>query len=258
MSQVMQALSSSQQGYQDNAVPNQYVTNKVSEEKSRFRWYHSILLLAPAAIVCGGLTYYTIESQKQKIANLLAMPVAVETVSASFDYLEYPQFSELKSTYVEPELTLENNLIEQTKVVSSESKVEPELQSAKPIVPQENTAVNLDQLDLSELSPALAMRVESALKQSATPNSAQTIPSDTVSLVQRAEQFTGRLPAMDFQTHVYARDVKKRWIKMNGIEYQEGDWMPDGVELQAITPRTVIVKFDNQSIEIPALHTWKG
>ncbi len=258
MSQVMQALNSSQQGYQENAIPSQYVTSKVSEEKSRFRWYHSILLLAPAAIVCGGLTYHSIESQKQKIANLLAMPVAVETVSASFDYLEYPQFSELKSTYVEPKLKSEQELGEQITVVNSTSEVEQEITVAKQTVDQDGAAVNLHQLDLSELSPALAMRVESALKGSTTANSAQVIPSNTVSLIQRADQFSGRLPAMDFQTHVYASDVKKRWIKMNGIEYQEGDWMPDGVELQAITPRTVIVKFDNQSIEIPALHTWKG
>ncbi len=259
MSQVMQALNSSQQGYQDNAVSNQYVMSKVYEERSRFRWYHSILLLAPMALVVGGLTYRIIDNQKQKIADLLATPVAVESVAAPFDYLEYPPFSELKSTYIEPAIKVDSDISQLAKVVNSESGIQPELEIAKPTPPEESTAVNLHQLDLSELSPALAMRVESALKGSMNQSSStQIIESDAISLIQNSEQFNGRLPAMDFQTHVYASNVKKRWIKMNGVEYQEGDRMPDGVELESITPRTVIVKFEHQTIEIPALYTWKG
>ena len=259
MSQVMNALKQSDQSYQSHAAATQYVHIQAEYEKGYYRWYHTLFLVLPALLTVGVFTYKSVEEQQKRIADIANSPAPVEVVSASADYLQFPEFGVLKSTYLESaetERVLANNPV----VVSEPAdEIAPIVNVPAQPLPKESSSLNLSELDLSELSPALAMRVESALKgHSEKSNTQQTDNYQAISLVQNSDQFSGKLPAMDFQTHVYASNAKKRWIKMNGIEYQEGEQMPGGVELEAINPQATIVRFENQSIEIPALYTWKG
>ncbi|PWI32001.1 general secretion pathway protein GspA [Vibrio albus] len=119
----------------------------------------------------------------------------------------------------------------------------------------------LDELDLSELSPELAQRVENALQPEST-GQREDEPvrpeQKIVKLEERQSDLTGRLPAMDLQTHMYSSSAEGRWVKINGQELHEGDWLDDQVQLLSISPRNIVVRFGGQQIEIPALYEWEG
>nr|WP_281259838.1 general secretion pathway protein GspB [Vibrio albus] len=63
---------------------------------------------------------------------------------------------------------------------------------------------------------------------------------------------------MDLQTHMYSSSAEGRWVKINGQELHEGDWLDDQVQLLSISPRNIVVRFGGQQIEIPALYEWEG
>ncbi len=253
MSQVMKALHSSEQGYHSHHTSSEYVSRQTEYKKGFIRWYHILFLVIPTLLSASFLIYESVEKQKVKVEQIESSSVPVEWVSADSDYLPYPLFESLKSTYIE---SLVPESIEK-ETVSLENDYASAIKAQTQAL--ESSDLNLNALDLSELSPALAMRVESALKNSdGISETEATDVSETISLIQNADKFVGKLPAMDFQTHVYASNVNKRWIKMNGVEYQEGDQMPEGVKLEAINPQATIVRFENELIEIPALYTWKG
>lgn len=122
---------------------------------------------------------------------------------------------------------------------------------------------NVDELDLSGLSPELAARFESILS---TPEEeyidsnkdAHTTKPGIIALVHNGKQFAGRLPAMNFQTHNYTSNPSQRWVKVNGKEVNMGGSITQGIILLDINPRHVMIEFEGQKIEIPALYEWKG
>lgn len=119
----------------------------------------------------------------------------------------------------------------------------------------------LTDLDLSEFSPEMASAIAQVLDESQPDESVAAdlltaevrykLPKDNLHL-------SGRLPALDLQTHMYASDPSRRWVKINGQELQEGDTFGQGLQLLEITPRYILLSFDQQQIEIPALYEWKG
>ncbi|OEE70897.1 general secretion pathway protein GspA [Enterovibrio norvegicus FF-33] len=121
--------------------------------------------------------------------------------------------------------------------------------------------LTLDDLDLSVLSPELALKVETALssdKSRTLEAKLQRIQNDidVVAIADLSADMLNRLPKMDFQTHIYASNAKSRWIKVNNKETREGELVADGVLLRGIEPQQVVVQFENALIAIPALTTW--
>lgn len=57
---------------------------------------------------------------------------------------------------------------------------------------------------------------------------------------------------------MYASDENRRWVKINNVEYHQGDVVDDQVTLREIQPQAVIVEFQGEQIRIPALYEWKG
>ncbi|MBE4619557.1 AAA family ATPase [Vibrio navarrensis] len=115
----------------------------------------------------------------------------------------------------------------------------------------------LDNLDLSGFSPELAMKVESALA-SPSPEPSQSKQGEVHSLEMEAARWRGRLPALNLQSHIYSNDSQRRWLKINGAEYRQGDWIEQQVKLVEILPQSIVVEFDGEKIAIPALYEWKG
>ncbi|MCE4936003.1 general secretion pathway protein GspB [Aliivibrio fischeri] len=129
---------------------------------------------------------------------------------------------------------------------------------------EESGDFNVNELDLSGLSPELAARFESILNdpendyvESEVEESSDTY-SGVVALDKNAAQFIGRLPAMNFQTHNYTSKPSRRWVKVNGTEVNIGGHITSNISLLEINPRNVVVEFKGQKIEIPALYEWKG
>ena len=162
-------------------------------------------------------------------------------------------------------------------VASSESRVrtseESELSLAQPEVQlgvsNENKALQSDSdllqgLDLSELPPDLALKLESMMgEQQSAPEPMDSRPagqvgSQVIELESHSNSLSGVLPKLDLQTHMYSSSETKRWVKVNGQEVAQGDWIGQDIKLLEIKPQSVIIEFNQQKIEIPALYEWKG
>lgn len=77
--------------------------------------------------------------------------------------------------------------------------------------------------------------------------------SSVVNLEQLSKQLYQRLPTMNFQAHIYSSDTDRRWIRVNGNVFKEGDTIARNVLLKRIEPNRVVVQFENNAISIPAL-----
>ncbi|MEZ9883141.1 general secretion pathway protein GspB [Vibrio splendidus] len=148
----------------------------------------------------------------------------------------------------------------------SESLAQQEVQ---PGVSNENTALQSDSdllqgLDLSELPPDLALKLESMMgEQQSAPEPMDSRPagqvgSQVIELESHSNSLSGVLPKLDLQTHMYSSSETKRWVKVNGQEVAQGDWIGRDIQLLEIKPQSVIIEFNQQKIEIPALYEWKG
>jgi len=267
MSQMMNALKNSEQGYREHSMSAfNGSTSYVAENERGFRWYHAALVIIPGAVTLAVLGYQSVLKQQLKISEALNHSPSVEQVSAPFERLDYPEFGKLKTTYIDGS---ENGTVfnERVTAVSGKSSGADKQQNVVSVSDEvvikpkkRREAIDLDGVDLSELSPALAMRVQSAMKSDTETDYLNSSASDSSAtpLVQNADQFIGKLPEMNFQTHVYASDANKRWVKVNGVEYHEGDKLSQQVELVAINPQTTVVMYQRQLIEIPSLYHWKG
>lgn len=118
-----------------------------------------------------------------------------------------------------------------------------------------NEPFGLDDLDLSGLDPEIARKVAAAMNNE--PNDPRLSNADHIALESSEARYRGRLPALNFQTHMYSSDVNRRWIKVNGQEIKEGDRL-NSIQLLAIEPQSVTIRFDNDIIDIPALYEWGG
>ncbi|UJF19112.1 general secretion pathway protein GspB [Vibrio sp. SS-MA-C1-2] len=114
---------------------------------------------------------------------------------------------------------------------------------------------NLNNLDYSELSPELAAQVRKAMSNSDT-----DVEEDLVvkPISQLSEDTKAQLPSLNLQTHLYASDVDNRWVKVNGVERQQGDVIASGVILERIEPRQVIIRFQGELISMEALSEWQS
>lgn len=124
-----------------------------------------------------------------------------------------------------------------------------------------NDELTLEDLDLSGLSPELAKKVEAALGSDKSRTLDAKLDrakpqSNVVPIAELPDAQLTRLPPMDFQTHIYASDENARWVKVNGKEAREGEFVAEGVLLRGIEPQQVVVQFEDMLIAIPALTTW--
>lgn len=152
---------------------------------------------------------------------------------------------------------------------SEESELSLAQQEIQPGVSNENTALQSDSdllqgLDLSELPPDLALKLESMMgEQQSAPEPMDSRPagqvgSQVIELESHSNSLSGVLPKLDLQTHMYSSSETKRWVKVNGQEVAQGDWIGQDIQLLEIKPQSVIIEFNQQKIEIPALYEWKG
>ncbi|PTP07792.1 general secretion pathway protein GspA [Vibrio splendidus] len=152
---------------------------------------------------------------------------------------------------------------------SEESELSLAQQEVQPGVSNENTGLQSDSdllqgLDLSELPPDLALKLESMMgEQQSAPEPMDSRPagqvgSQVIELETHTNSLSGVLPKLDLQTHMYSSSETKRWVKVNGQEVAQGDWIGRDIQLLEIKPQSVIIEFNQQKIEIPALYEWKG
>lgn len=80
--------------------------------------------------------------------------------------------------------------------------------------------------------------------------------TDVVRVEQLSNSLYERLPKMNFQAHIYSSDNARRWVRVNGDVFKEGDTISSNVRLRRIDPNQVVVEFEDSAIAIPALWSY--
>lgn len=256
MSKVMQALESSERSHQTSGHMHQQPSYLASAPKPKSNLAIRVALATlPPLLVVGAIGYQTYHTAKQSwLAENVAQSVFVE-VPFAYQVTQAPDFGPLAVTYRDSQTSDNSDWLTQAEQVA-ETKPKTSVNSN-----QSNTSSTSDDLlaglDLSQLSPELAQRFESALN-SETEQAQSQHNEQASNLSQQAERWYGELPAMNFQTHVYSSKPTKRWVKINGVEYNQGDWVSDDIELVAIEQQSCLIRYRGELIEVPALYDWKG
>jgi general secretion pathway protein B len=258
-----------------------------------------LLLLIPSLLVTGVLAYQSYSRSSQVFGLspepiflkpddktiVSKQPVMSETLAVASDRVPFlirtaPTNIELKAlprkaVYAQVNINSsiadmsDSNSIPVQADVSEQSSENFEPLSTQPSLQgnsnqlQSNTNL-LKGLDLTELSPELAWKLESMIDdEKSTPepvNSrpARSLESPVIELESHGSRLSGVLPKLDLQTHMYSSSKNKRWVKVNGHEVAQGDWIGQDIQLLEIKPQSIIIEFNQQKIEIPALYEWKG
>ncbi|QIL85874.1 general secretion pathway protein GspB [Vibrio sp. HDW18] len=256
MSKVMHALQQSQHHYQQaHPVSDLAYTEQEPTAMSPSRWLHLMLWLVPGLVTAGVMTYQRYEQVQQEVANRPTEPKTVQ-VDAPLERLTYPEFEDLQPTFVESVLD-EPYLEEDLTSLAGNIVAPPATIQASGQQSASNQA--LGELDLTQLSPELALRVQAIMRDQSSESAAPTTAtSAAVPLTQHSDRYQGQLPALNFQMHAFSSNDQKRWIKVNGVEYREGEMLTPEVKLESIKPQSSVIIFGGEEIEIPALYDWKG
>lgn len=116
------------------------------------------------------------------------------------------------------------------------------------------------ELEQSDVSAELRGKFESAL--AAADNQPQRrqeinyhdLPAQDIS--QLDDLLQRQLPALRFEAHVYASDAKQRWIKVNGKDLQQGQWVTADIQVKEILPQYVVLQFNQVQFSVEALADW--
>lgn len=132
-----------------------------------------------------------------------------------------------------------------------------------------NTTINEDNAADEEkvsVSPELMARfnkviteLEKEEQQGVAPASANTVVTvhdDIPRVDQLPARLLTRLPAMDFSAHMYASARGDRWVRVNGEDKGEGDWIADRVQIVNIEAQRVILRFEDEVFSMSALTDW--
>jgi general secretion pathway protein B len=226
---------------------------------------HASLLLLPIGVSALGAAWYLemFVPGSQAAMSTPTRVMAEEVVVQPFEVLDYPEISQLAQLpreWPSAELSADigRYLSSQDYASNTQSSGSTVVQnhSQASQIDEEDMELSLDDIDLSSLSPDLAMKVENALSRSGEATSQRSLPVND--LETNALQWQGRLPALNLQTHMYASDTQRRWVKINNVEYHQGDVVDGQVTLKEIQPQAVIVEFEGEQIRIPALYEWQG
>lgn len=114
------------------------------------------------------------------------------------------------------------------------------------------------------VSPELLARFNAAVEaldnQADVERSEPEIPVTVHDDIQRVDQLPvrllTRLPSMNFSAHMYASQVDDRWVRVNGVQRFEGDWIDDKVQIINIEAQRVILSFEGELFSMSALTDW--
>lgn len=246
MSEVMKALQQSEQAYQAQiSQPHSSSSTRVNASKTTRWWLVGLFAVLPIISILAIMAYLHFNQAANTSSQLEATDAAKNQQQAT--RLESSEKSEpLAKLLPYPELT---GLAPLPKAVATPlpAKPKPSSTTSRNNAPSEGRRIetdqvnlsqaseqdwNVDDLDLSGLSPELAQRFQSALEKHPAQSNPQTKttsmptkPQDAINLIGHESDYRGRLPKMNFETHMYSSKSQSRWIKVNGNNVHEGEWV---------------------------------
>ena len=115
-----------------------------------------------------------------------------------------------------------------------------------------------------EVSPELLARFNQAVAALDTqaenddfePKTKVTVRDNIQRVDQLPVRLLTRLPSMSFSAHMYASRPDDRWVRVNGIQMSEGDWIDDKVQIVNIEAQQVVLGFEEELFTMAALTDW--
>ncbi|QDG37571.1 DUF3391 domain-containing protein [Alteromonas mediterranea] len=83
-----------------------------------------------------------------------------------------------------------------------------------------------------------------------------TVKDDIPRVDQLPVRLLTRLPTMNFSAHMYASRTADRWVRVNGRQLGEGDWIADKVQIINIEAQRVVLSFEDELFTMAALTDW--
>ena len=298
MSQIMDALKQSElrkPGLQQSTFHSagepvdqfQASPTHLNKTKSTSKLLLCSLLVVPSVLVIGAL-YYQWQEDKAPVMEMESrefQQVRVEPEGASLfsvrpamlaqdlkplirqiEYSETSIVSRVTSKRDETGLQESSQLIVQAEPLgASEIDQKSEFERSNPrLIEPNEPELDLGDIDLTEFSPELALTIESILqdstnnRDSGSSDGRGNAESGAIDFESNTHLFSGSLPKLNLQTHMYSSDQTKRWVKVNGKDRYLGDWIANGVQLIEIKPQSIVIEYQQELIEVPALYEWQG
>ncbi len=122
--------------------------------------------------------------------------------------------------------------------------------------------INAPQDSDVEVSPELMARFNKAIDEldsrATEPKNETkvTVRDDMPRVDQLPVRMLTRLPSMAFNAHMYASRPSDRWVRVNGKQLGEGDWIEDEVQIVKIEAQRVILSFEGKEFSMAALTDW--
>jgi len=214
------------------------------------------------------------------VKSVKAKPTRVSSADGQFVFLAYPKLVTEplplgdSQYFAQPAYAAYTELQTDTRPASvpvprkGAERYTDENASSSRLASSETELLQLDELDLSGLSPQLAQQFKSAIPATdetpyydSEPTERRAVPQTNpepaiVPLGQLPVAVQDRLPSLNFEQHIYSSTPESRWVKVNGREVFEGDEVAPGVKIYRIDPRQVVLAFDGYLVSMPALSEW--
>ena len=136
---------------------------------------------------------------------------------------------------------------------------EPAMSEANVDEPVTEVVATPPELTPAEVSDELRNKFALALEQSDPMPRHQSVTSHAAPArdIQSLDDLLKRqIPPLRFEAHIYASEPKQRWVKVNGKDLQEGQWVTADIQLKEITPQYVLLQTGRQLFSMEALTEW--
>lgn len=183
-----------------------------------------------------------------------------EAVAADVQSDNVPELDSIQPEQIEGQATA---VMPNAQVDDGTSAAEPSLAVvADDIEEGEFLTQTSDEISLESVSPELLERFNRALDDLENDTGPQERET-TVSVVDdlpRVDQLPAltltRLPSMTFSAHMYSSNRDTRWVRVNGNQLFEGDWIERELQLVNIEPQRVVLSFQGELFTMAALTDW--
>lgn len=136
---------------------------------------------------------------------------------------------------------------------------QPQMAEADPADTVLETSPQQPELSASEVSDELKNKFALALEETGSAPKRRTVtdhaaPARDINSLD--ELLKRQIPPLRFEAHVYASEPKQRWVKVNGKDLQEGQWVTADIQIKEITPQYVLLQTGRQLFSMEALTEW--
>lgn len=165
-----------------------------------------------------------------------------------------------------PEQTLSPEVSTQASqpVEQNEATTEALQQAVSSSAQDEGRIINTQDEDDVQVSPELLARFNAAIEALDTPSTSEpqtlapevNVHNELPRVDQLPVRLMTRLPTMNFSAHMYASRPSDRWVRVNGAQAVEGDWIDGKVQIVNIEAQKVVLSFENTLFTMAALTDW--